>query len=190
MGNSVECTYDRVTHNDIQLATVYYPILIDLAKHKHCLTYGELVDKAKKLHPDLAYVKNAIPVSTGRKLDVIRIYTKERDLPDLSSLIINKNTGEVGSGFPSDPDATREKVFALDWEQVSTEFEWFVREAEKKITPRKKRKEPEARELMYAYYKEHKNTLPPTVTDLRELIIELLMEGFSAEEAYELAQKE
>ncbi|ELU05565.1 hypothetical protein CAPTEDRAFT_217200, partial [Capitella teleta] len=34
--------YGNITLNDVQLAAAYYPILIDLAKHKHRLTYGEL----------------------------------------------------------------------------------------------------------------------------------------------------
>ena len=30
--------YANVTLIDVQLASAYYPILVDLAKHKHCLT--------------------------------------------------------------------------------------------------------------------------------------------------------
>lgn len=83
--------YGNITLNDVQLAAAYYPILIDLAKHKHRLTYGELVGKAKVIYPEKGYVQNAIPVSTGRKLDVVRIFTNERNLPDVTSLIINKS---------------------------------------------------------------------------------------------------
>lgn len=87
----------NITLNDVQLARAYYPILIDLAKHKHCLTYGELVNKAKEMYPDLEYVKNAIAVSTGRKLDVVRLFTVEENLPDITSLIINQDKGECRS---------------------------------------------------------------------------------------------
>jgi hypothetical protein len=90
MRASTDNLYENITLNDVQLAAAYYPLLIDLAKHKHCLTYGELVDQAKETYPDLEYVQNAIAVSTGRKLDVVRMFTNERELPDVTSLIINK----------------------------------------------------------------------------------------------------
>src|SRR3989339_1531435 len=76
-----ESLYTNITLTDVQLASAYYPILVDLAKHKHCLTYGELVDRAKTEYPDKAVVRNAIAVSTGRRLDVVRLFTSERDLP-------------------------------------------------------------------------------------------------------------
>ena len=40
MKDANESLYKNITLNDVQLAAAYYPILIDLAKHKHCLTYG------------------------------------------------------------------------------------------------------------------------------------------------------
>ena len=57
--------YANVTLTDVHLASAYYPILIDLAKHKHCLTYGELVARAKQAYPDKQVVQKAIAVSTG-----------------------------------------------------------------------------------------------------------------------------
>lgn len=51
--------YANVTLIDVQLASAYYPILVDLAKHKHCLTYGELVERAKNEYPDRAVVRGS-----------------------------------------------------------------------------------------------------------------------------------
>ena len=185
-----ESFYSNITLTDVQLASAYYPILIDLARHKHCLTYGELVERAKRLYPDKPVVKNAIAVSTGRRLDVVRTFTSERDLPDLTSLIINKGLGECGIGFTQhfDPKATREKVFAFDWSEVSTDFDGFVQHTETAIKPRKKVKEQKALELMAEHYKNNKSTLPPSVREYRELIVELIMEGFSPEDAFVQAQ--
>ncbi len=182
--------YERITLTDVQLASAYYPILIDLAKHKHCLTYGELVERAQSLHPDKPVVRNAIAVSTGRRLDVVRLFTSERNLPDLTSLIINKGIGECGIGFTQhfDPKATREKVFAFDWSEVSTDFDGFVRHTETAITPRTKVKEPKALELMAEHYKNHKSTFSASVREHRKLIVELIMEGFSPEEAFAQVQ--
>lgn len=47
-----------------------------------------------------------------------------------------------------------------------------------------KRKEAEALELMAAYYQAHKASLSPLVRERRELIIELIMEGFDPGEAF------
>ena len=186
MTDPTEGFYKNITLNDVQLASVYYPILIDLAKHKHCLTYSELVERAKEEYPSKPAVQNAIAVSTGRKLDVVRIFTAARDLPDLTCLIINKGAGECGSGFTEhfDPVAAREKVFAFDWSSVSTDFDGFIKYSESTVTPRKRIKRPAALKLMSDHYASHKAQLPPNIAERRELIIELLMEGFTPAEAF------
>lgn len=181
-----EGLYPNITLNDIQLAGAYYPILIDLARHKHCLTYGELVQKAKEIHPDNDVVKNAIPTSAGRKLDVVRLFTKDKNLPDVTALIINKAEGECGSFYTDhfDPIKTREEVFAFDWDDVSVAFDLFVSKVTMSATPRKQRKESEAAELLYAYYKENRSKLPTSIHGKREYIIALLVDGLSPEEAF------
>ncbi len=181
--------YANVTLIDVQLASAYYPILIDLAKHKHSLTYSELVARAKTEYPDRLVVQNAIAVSTGRRLDVVRIFTSERDLPDLTSLVISKSTGECGAGFTRnfDPRAARDKVFDFDWSSVSTDFDGFLQHTETVIKPRKKVKEPAALKLLSSYFMQNKNTLPQSIREHRPLIIELLMEGFEPDEAFAAA---
>jgi hypothetical protein len=165
---------------------------VDLAKHKHCLTYGELVDRAKIDYPDRAVVQKAIAVSTGRRLDVVRMFTSERDLPDLTSLVINKGSGECGSGFTRhfDPVAAREMVFEFDWSTVTLDFDGFVKSTETAVKPRKKVKEQHALELMAAYFRQHKSSLPRSVRERRELIVELIMEGFSVEDAFAAASRD
>ena len=183
--------YTNVTLVDVQLASSYYPMLVDLAKHKHCLTYGELVERAKVEYPDLAVVQKAIAVSTGRRLDVVRMFTSDRELPDLTSLVINKGSGECGVGFTRsfDPKAAREEVFAFDWNAVTTDFDGFVKHTETAIKPRKPVKEAKALELMSTHYQLNKANLPPSIRESREQVVELIMEGFSPEEAFTLAQQ-
>ena len=178
--------YKNITLNDIQLAAAYYPILIDLAKHKHCLTYGELVKNAKKMYPHKDYVQNAIAVSTGRKLDVVRIFTSERELPDVTSLIINKSEGECGTWFTDhfDPEKARSEVYSYDWSEVSSEFDLYIDTVEKQATPKKRIKRSEAMIIMSEYYKDKKEFYPASIKDKREKIIVLLMEGFSTEESF------
>jgi len=191
MQDPKQSQYANVTLVDVQLASAYYPLLVDLAKHKHCLTYGELVDRAKAEYPDRQVVQKAIAVSTGRRLDVVRMFTAERNLPDLTSLVINKGSGECGIGFTRsfDPAVARKEVFSFDWSAVSTDFDGFVQHTENAIKPRKPVKEAKALELMSAYFQANRATLPSSIREHREQIVELIMEGFSPEEAFDMAQK-
>jgi hypothetical protein len=191
MPNPQQSQYSNVTLVDVQLASSYYPLLVDLARHKHCLTYGELVKRAKENYSDRPVVQKAIAVSTGRRLDVVRMFTSVRELPDLTSLVINKESGECGIGFTRsfDPKAAREEVFSFDWSAVTTDFDGFVKRAETAIKPRKPVKEAKALELMSTHYQQNKANLPPSIRESREQIVELIMEGFSPEEAFTLAQQ-
>ncbi|MDO6678437.1 MULTISPECIES: hypothetical protein [unclassified Shewanella] len=191
MDYQVESFYANITLNDVQLAAVYYPILIDLARHKHCLTYGELVQRAKDLHPEKEYVQRAIPVSAGRKLDVVRIFTSERNLPDATSLIINKTAGECGSGMTDnfDPKQLREDVFNYDWSNVSNEFDLYIETAEKNSTPPVKIKRVDAMKMTLDYYKAHQAALPKAISSHRDDIIALILEGYDTERAFKMVSE-
>jgi hypothetical protein len=191
MPKTHQSQYSKVTLVDVQLASSYFPLLVDLAKHKHCLTYGELVERAKQEYPDRPAVQKAIAVSTGRRLDVVRMFTSERELPDLTSLVINKGSGECGIGFTRsfNPKAAREEVFSFDWSTIATDFDGFVKNTETAIKPRKSVKEAKALELMFSHYQQNKASLPPSIRESREQIVECIMEGFSPEEAFALAQQ-
>jgi hypothetical protein len=130
--------YQNITLNDVQLAGAYYTILIDLAMQSRCMTYGELVQQANERHLESDVVQNAIAVSAGRKLEVVRLFTKERGLPDIASLIISEAEGECGSyyGEHFDPVKSREEVFAYDWSMVLPEFNLYVANLSKMATPR------------------------------------------------------
>lgn len=181
--------FRNITLTDIKLAKVYYSILVDIAKHKHCLTYGELVERAKEENPDINEVQNALAVSAGRRLDVVRMFTVSKSLPDLTSLIISKSTGEVGSGFPIQFKASelRKTVFSFTWSDQTPAFDLFIVESEKQIIPRKKRNPAEARDLMAKHYQLNKDAYPASVKDKRELLIELLQEGFDVDDAFKEA---
>lgn len=89
---------------------------MEVAKQKQRVTYGELVAKAKLAYPGSEVVQQAIAVSTGRRLDVVRRFTNERGLPDLTSLVVNQGSGECGVGFTRsfDPQAARDAAFDFD----------------------------------------------------------------------------
>lgn len=195
--NTKNTTQNRnLTLTDVKLASIYYPILLDLAKHKHCLTYGELIAKAKELHPDDPFIKSAVPVATGRRLDVVRDFTEKHGYPDLTSLIINKVKGECGDGFSEyyDPVKVREAVFANDWSTATTDFDGFTTHLAKKVTEKSKKRpkitKEAAKDLRYRFYKEHETTLPPTIQKKCDLIDRLIMDGIAVEDAFSQALME
>lgn len=191
MEHKVQSLYANITLNDVQLGAIYYPILIDLARHKHCLTYGELVNRAKEMHPDIEYVQRAIPVSTGRKLDVVRLFTSERDLPDVTSLIINKSVGECGNGVTEhfDPVKLRDEVFAYDWSTVSDDFDMYIETVEQKATPQVKLSRSDAMQMTIDYFKVNRTNLPKAISQHRDDIINLILEGYETEDAFKLIVK-
>jgi len=176
----------NTTQIDLALASVYFPILVEIAKSKGLITYSKLVDAAKLKFPGNEIVQNAIPVSTGRRLDVVRMFTNESCYPDLTSLVVNEGTGECGVGFlrSFDPEVVRKKVFEFDWNTVKTDFEGFITVTEKKIKPRKRVKADDARKLMSEYYQAHRDGLPHEIRGYREYLIESIMEGIEVEEAF------
>jgi hypothetical protein len=179
----------RITVVDLELAAIYYPILVEKAKRKLCITYGELVDLAKNLHPDNPVIQNALAISTGRRLDVVRMFTSAHGLPDLSSLVVNGLSGECGSGFTRnfDPGSTRDQVFNFDWQTVRSPFVEFMESIEKKTTRRQSIRRSEALEMVFKYYVQNKSKLPQKISIRREKIVDAIMSGMSIEEAFAVA---
>jgi hypothetical protein len=191
MTKPAENIYENITQLDIELASFYYPILVSIAKNDSdaLISYSELVETAKKLHPENTNIQNAIAVSTGRRLDVVRRFTNEKNYPDITSIVVNKSSGECGQGFTRsfNPTEVRTKVYSFDWSNVASEFDVFVAHTKTAIVPRKAIKDPEARQLMFNYYTEHKLTLPKNISDHRDFIIDMIKEGFAVEEAFNTA---
>lgn len=63
--------FDQATVTDAHLAGADFPILVEVARTSEYIAYSELVSRAKVKHPDNPIVQNAIPVSTGRWLEVV-----------------------------------------------------------------------------------------------------------------------
>jgi len=184
----------NITETDLAIASALYPVMVECARQSPPtkLTYGQLLDEAQKRFPENDAVQRAIPVSLGRRLDVVRMFLNEHALPDLTSLIVNAGTGEVGSAFGADPVHVREQVAAFDWSAVSEEFDLHIEGLRKEAAARSrpKRKRDEAKTLMSAHYQQYRVALPKGIEAHRELIIELLVDGLSAEEAFEAAASE
>jgi hypothetical protein len=173
---------------DIELSRVYFEILIDLAKNQKDTTiqYGELVSAAKLAYPNNTFVQKAIATSMGRRLDAVRDFTSLHNLPDLTSLVVSKATGDNGIGFAKsfDGDAVRQQVSAFEWQSVQISFSEFLneetqqfiqRQAEKAQRKPKKIKESEAREIWWKYYQANKEAIGKISDSDKEQIIQLIM---------------
>lgn len=184
----------NLTLTDIELAKVYFELLVGLAKSSkgQTIEYGELVDLAKEKYPSNEFVSGAIAVSMGRRLDALREFTKQHNLPDLSALVVNKATGKNGNGYirSFDGDAVREQIAAFDWGSVQLDFENFIASEklifeERQIKKRrpKRIKEPEAMQIWWEYYKADKDEIGAISQDEKKAIVELIMQGHAPQDA-------
>lgn len=181
----------NITEIDLAVASALYPVLVDCARQTPVkkLTYGALINEAKRCFPTNVAIQMAIPVSLGRRLDVVRMFLNEHALPDLTSLVVNAGIGEVGSAFGENPEKVRAEVAAFDWSTVSEEFTLHINGLRKGIAAcsRPKRSRGEAKDIMSTHYRQNRATLPKEIDGQRELIIELLCAGLSVEDAFEAA---
>ena len=181
----------NITETDLAIASALYSVLVGYVREapERRLTYGALLDDAKGRFRNNDAIQMAIPVSLGRRLDVVRMFLNEQKLPDLTSLVVNAGTGEVGSAFGGDPEQVRAEVAAFDWSTISEDFNLHIEGLRKAIVARArpKLKREAAKKAMFDYYQANASALPKDIKDQRDLIIQLLCEGLPAAEAFESA---
>jgi hypothetical protein len=169
-----------MTIRDVRVTKVFYPILLDLARERRTTTYGALVDEAQARNPDDDIIAALIPRAVGRRLLVLRGFTDELGYPDLSSLVLNASTGEVGDAYSDkfDPRDKRAEVMAFDWTGVVPEFDAFVDRYEREIASRNrpKRSREEAKHLLWDYAKDNPKALLPSPPQ-REAVLSSLIAG-------------
>ena len=182
------------TLTDIALAKVYFEILVEFAKSHHGQTiqYGELVAMAKKSYPDNAYVTKAIATDMGRRLDALREFTSQQQVPDLSALVVSKKTGDNGEGFKKsfDGQVVRQEIAQFDWTQLKLTFDHFIESEMQAHQQRllkskrpKKVKEKDARHIWWEFFKANRKDFPTLTFDQKESIIKLIMNGADPAEA-------
>ena len=86
-------------------------LLMEAAGKRETLTYGQICARGDF----------GIPQSIGKHyLEPIHQYCKDRKLPHLPVLVVNKETGEPGDAIPiskADIDDETRRVFRHDWEK-------------------------------------------------------------------------
>lgn len=179
-------TQAKLTATDLEIGWIYYRILIGNARTGKMISYGDLVALAKAQHPENEIVQRAIALSAGRRLDAVRVFTNERGYPDITSLVVNGATGEVGAAFGTDPVAQRAEVAAFDWTSVDEQFGDFISDRRADLpVKRKKVKLDEAKRLIWSFFKEHETSLPKSIKLDGPRLREMVMDGHSVADAFE-----
>lgn len=184
----------NITETDLKLAEAFYPVLIEVAHARDTITYGELLERAKRIATDEPQVQRAIPVSTGRRLDVVRAFTQRLGYPDLTSLVINASTHECGSGFTKsfDPVQARAQVADFDWDSAQAQFKSYLVESAQELRRARKPKPrridaTSAAQAMYDYYRANRERLPRDIRKFRERIIANIRQGLDVPDAFNQA---
>ncbi|MGY2226987.1 hypothetical protein ACW9IK_30190 [Pseudomonas gingeri] len=88
-------------------AAQIWQILVSKAHNRQTMTYLELAGL-------LGYAGSG---TLGRQLGHIMFFCDQNDLPPLTVLVVNTETGLPGSGFKNESEIheLREKVYAYDW---------------------------------------------------------------------------
>ena len=180
----------KPTETDVALAIAYYPMLVEICARQEMITFDQFVQNAKARYPKDQAVQNAIPVSTGRRFEFVRIFMELNGFPDLSAWVVNK-AGKNSPAFSADydPDVERKNSASTDWSLYQSEWDAHVAELKKLSIKLKRRKPDEARKLMADFARRmrskieasipNKKKLPYTllIKPYREYILESLMEG-------------
>ena len=69
------------------------------------------------------------------------------------------------------------------------EFDGFINHTEQAIKPSKTVSKGVVLKLMSDYHLQHRSTLPTDIRERHEEIIDLIMEGFTQEEAFQMVQQ-
>ena len=185
------------TKTDYVLAKAYYPLLIDIATNQQEVTFQQFVENAKSQYTQIKEVQNAIPVSTGRYLEYIRIFTITEKLPDLSAWIVSKKgTNSEAYLAEFNPVLERENTTKIDWNSYDEKWQQYLEKLNKETLILKKRTEKEALELMAKHAKLLEDKIKALVPNpqklkyveliepFREPILQDLMDGKDVEDCF------
>lgn len=173
-----------MTELDVEIAALFYPVLVEVARAKELVSFGDLIRRTQKLHPDNLAMQRQVPVGVGRRLETVRVFTDAKGYPDLTCLVVNPGKSVPPETYYTNPEAEQARVAAFDWSEVEAEFSLQIASWRKAAEKRPKRRREEAVDLMAKYYLGHKAALPPAIRDYREHIIAELMAGEDVETAF------
>ena len=105
----------NTTEDDINLAKIYFTLLVEVAHRGESIEYGELVSRAKERYEGYDSVDGAIATSAGRRLEALRDHTNTLGLADITSLCVTKGSDTAGDAYHLDSEAHRKFVYKTVW---------------------------------------------------------------------------
>lgn len=174
------------THTDIHLARVFYDILLDHAQSSPGvpIRYKDVLARARRDHPSDESVAGAIPVSIGRRLEVIVRFVRDHKLPPLTCIAVNE-TGRPGDSYKEmhgSWEADMDAVARFSWAQWKGSWDIYTEAARKAATPLKRRNEELARKIIHDEYVAGR--IPKLGQDVKERLVELLKDGLPVNDAW------
>lgn len=189
-------TFPPASATDLDLAEAFYAVLARQARKATPITCGDVVAEAKTLFPDNPSMAHAFAMTVGKRLALVQAFTRQRNLPDLASLAVNKAGRPVVPALPDDADGATQaidQIAGVDWEGLAPAFASDIAAARADATvttkpPRVSKPKAlsydQAAAQMSAYYMANKATLPANIRASREAIIQRIREGRSVEMAF------
>jgi hypothetical protein len=105
----------NITEIDIELAKVYFTLLVEFSIRQETVNYGTLIELSKNRYKKNLFVYVGIPTTTGRRLSCLREHTDRLKLPDISSLVVRKGQNVSGDAYHLDSEKERKKVYKTHW---------------------------------------------------------------------------
>jgi hypothetical protein len=177
------------TSTDLHLARIYYDVLVDhaVACPGTALRYADVISQAQERHPADEALESAIPISMGRRLDVIARFVADHGLPPLTCLAVNAS-GKPGRSYKpvhGNWEADMLAVSRHDWSACRDRWDAYVHDGVRKARKLKRRSKEDAAQEYWNYWK---NTLGGTIRfseEEKQGVLAMLREGHTAQEAFQ-----
>lgn len=169
---------------DVQLARLLFPLLVELANGKTPRTTSQFLHLAQTRYLDDRRVGQLIPVRLGRILGVIRLFTERNRLPDLTRVVLAARQHE-----PALLEHEADNCFGFDWASVTVDFNLYGASIERALTPRQWLSRETATRVMSEYYFEHRDEYAQVMRQMREVVIENLVNGMGVADAFEVQRR-
>jgi len=167
------------TLNDIRVGSKLFETLVRQARNHpgKSIYYGDLLAQARSDFPDDAEVQRAVPVGIGMKLLFVQAFCDANGYPNLACLVVNRGKDIPGIAYPGDWEREKAEVAAFDWASVQAVLSEYVQVALAAATPLRRIKEADAREALFAHFKENRAAYAPLDNYDKEELVGILMSG-------------
>ncbi|WP_213875476.1 hypothetical protein [Pseudomonas sp. dw_358] len=166
---------------DVQLARLLYPLLVEIAAGKTPRSTQQFLHLAHTRFLSDRRVGQLIPARLGRVLAVIRHFTEQHDLPDLTRTVNLPRDHE-----PALLEHQSGDCFGYSWAKATADFNLYGAIAERALTSPHRLSRETATRVMSDYYFEHREPYAQVMRHMREVVIENLINGMGVAEAFEV----